>query len=253
MGKIRFLWDNLVDGATVTANSSAAGFPVTNLQHPWYLKTHRTTGVAAEWWKFDLGTTPDPVQYFVWYYHNIENDTSTALRIQASNDPAEAWVAPALNEVVIWHNGQLTHFFATPQTYRFWRFYAEDPGNADGYLRCGRPYLGSYFQPTYNFYSKKPRLHDPSEKMYSSNRQMSANKKDVYDIWDVTFDNTLESDYTALREMYLAVGTNLEYFVVFDSADANGTLNYVLNSDDWEFDPIVHENYGFAITIEEAG
>jgi hypothetical protein len=53
--------------------------------------------------------------------------------------------------------------------------------------------------------------------------------------------------------MYRAVGTNLEYFVIFDSADANGTLNYVLNSDDWEFDQIVHGNYWFAVTIEEAG
>lgn len=251
MGKIRFLWDNLVDGATVTANSSATGFPVTNLQHPWYLKTHRTMGVAAEWWKFDLGATPDPVQYFVWYYHNIEDDTDTVLQIQASNDIAETWVDPALHEAVTWHSGQLIHFFSTPKTYRYWRFYVEDPGNVAGYLRCGRPYLGSYLQPTYNFFTKTLRLLDPSELVYSSNRQMSANTKDVYRGWDLKFDTVIETDRAFFEDMFVAVGLNFPYFVILDSADNDDTLYYVHNTEPWDFVPYVHGNYEFSMSFEE--
>ena len=249
MGKIRFLWDNLVDGATITASSSAAGFPATNLQHSWHLKTHRTTGVAAENWVFDLGTTPDPVQYFVWYYHNLENDTDTVLKIQAN--ATNAWGAPSINENVTWNSGQIVHFFSTPQTYRYWRFYVENPGNPDGYLRCGRPYLGSYLGPTYNFLEKTPRFLDPSELVLSSNRQLSANTKDVYRAWSVQFDTIIETDLALLEDMFIAVGLNFPWFVIFDSADNDGTLYYVRNTEPWEFPPYVHENYGFSLSIEE--
>jgi hypothetical protein len=42
-----FLFDNLIDSATVTASSAATGFPATNLQNPFRSKVWRTSGATA--------------------------------------------------------------------------------------------------------------------------------------------------------------------------------------------------------------
>jgi hypothetical protein len=253
MKNIRFLYDNWVDSATLTASSANANFPVANIKHPWYTRHWRTTGVSAESCIFDL-TSAKAVQAFVWKYHNLGANAVVHVQGNATN----SWGAPYVDVTVPIIAGQLVYFWDTPQTYQYWRVTFGDAGNSDGYLRCGRPYFGPYFSPTVNFandYTK--RIVDPSDIVESYGGQESANLKTRYKEFGYSWsaNNPIsKADSDTLTDIfYTYVGKSVSYFLCQDADLKDTTTYYVRNTSDWDIPHIFMETYfGFHIDVKEA-
>ena len=251
MAIVRFSYNNLADTASaITALSEAADYPVENVQHDWLQRSWRSTGVADEWVKFDMGAAVNVTSFFI-RNHNLRIGAGT-LRIQASSD--DVWAAPEMvvNQLITVTPDIIEYTWSAAQSYRWWRILIDDAGNTDGYFRLGRVFLGTSVSPSRNYNWAYPitRL-DPSELIESDGGQVSVNTKTQYRQWVLDFRGLTDADHTALMTMYETVGRAVPYFISLDPDDGYADLHYVRNMTDWQF---VHENdalYSLQINVRE--
>lgn len=243
--RIRFLWQNEIDTATITASSEAAGFPVSNLQDRWHTRPWRTTGLADEWAKFDLLEEKD-IQAIVIKEHNFQAGAS--VRIHAYSD---AWITLAYLKTLPITSGQIVKLWRIPLTYRWWMLAIKDPGNPDGYSRIGRPFLGGYFRPSYDI-SRPPKIIpvDPSIVMASSGGQKSSDQREHYQKISFEFDMIPESDKTIFESIFAQVGKSKPYFICRNQDDPTNTTYYVQNLSDFDFDPRITGWHSLKIDTE---
>jgi len=234
MGKMRFLWNNLADTATLTASSENPDFPLSNLKHSWYLRHHRTTGVTSEWWKWNLGSAQS-ISYFLFWYHNFQS--SATIKLQANS--SDLWTAPPLDISLTWNSGNLIHELSPAQSYQWWRLWVQDVGNPDGYLRAGRAYLGGYFEPSRNYSLDWSRERiDPSEINESEGGQEAVNTKTNYWIFHFPFPSIIDPDQETFKTISLAVKNSNPFFICYDSADKLNTTFYVKAINSWKIDHV---------------
>lgn len=249
MKNIRLLWNNLFDDAVLTVSSEDTDFPKTNLSHRWHTRHWRSTGVASEWIKVNLGSAMD-VQAVVLKYHNFTSGAT----IKIQGNATDSWASPTVDETLVYHAGLMYYFWDAAQNYQWWRWSLVDAGNGDGYLRVGRPYIGGYFSPTHNYaYTSRKRLIDPSRKMYSSGGQISTSLKSHYRAWSYNFGSILSVDADTFETIFDDVGQSKPYFLCEDADDAYNTFYYVQNSEDWELVPIdkIQAYYSLTVGVEE--
>jgi len=252
MERIRFLWDNLFDGGSITASSEDSDFPVTNIRHRWHTRAWRSTGVSSEWVKCDLASAQD-IRVFVFKYHNLTS--SATLKIQANS--SDSWSSPPVDQTLVygtdWNDSHGVYFWDTNQSYRWWRFTLADSGNSDGYLSIGRIFLGDFFEPTYNFTdAHRVRYTDPSTKMYSSGGQVSVASKPHFRFWEYNFALVKSPDERTFETIFDAVGQSVPYFICQDADDKLSTLYYVQNATDWELEHIAMDTwFRLPIVVEE--
>lgn len=249
--KFRLLWDNKAEDATITASSEDADYPVEFTQNIWPTLAHRTTGVSAEWWKWNVSPSIKP-EYFAFCGHNFQD---TAILYLEAND-SDAWGAPPFKEAVHFTAGTTTlvhkvgSLGAAPG-YDWWRFTAADDGNADGYLSAGYAYLGGYFEFDYDFYKKYPIFSDPSPKQYSDGGQMSATTKTKFRKFAYEFDAVSAADYSTLWTIFQTIGTSKPFFIIEDPDDLSSGVYYVEGISDWQFGPIVKGVFNLKIEVQE--
>jgi len=249
--KFRLLWDNKAEDATITASSEDADYPVEFTQNIWPTLAHRTTGVSAEWWKWNVSPSIKP-EYFAFCGHNFQD---TAILYLEAND-SDAWGAPPFKEAVHFTAGTTTlvhkvgSLGAAPG-YDWWRFTAADDGNADGYLSAGYAYLGGYFEFDYDFYKKYPIYSDPSSKQYSDGGQMSACTKTKFRKFAYEFSAVSAADYSTLWTIFQTVGTSKPFFIIEDPDDLSDGVHYVEGVSDWQFGPIVKGIFDLKIEVQE--
>jgi len=251
MRNIRLLWDNLYDSNTSvkTSSSEASGFPLVNIKNRWHSRCWRSTGVADEWVKVDLGSVQS-VQAFVIKNHNFTSGSTVQIQGNATDD----WGAPSVNVTMDHHASLMYYFWASAQSYRWWRIRIQDAGNGDGYLKIGRLFLGTYFSPARNFsYVSRKKLIDPSVKRYSSGGQISSNQKEHYRVWSYEFGLLTSAEADTMEDIFDAVGQSKPYFICEDADDAYNTLYYVQNMNDWEMIPVdkIWDYYSLTAEVEE--
>jgi len=256
MLNIRFLWNNLYDLSTTikTSLTEETNFPLTNIVNPWHTRRYRSTSDVDQWIVMDLGS-PQTIKSLIIKNHNFL-ETADAIKIQAHADPPN-WGAPTLNEDLTWTTDRISKFWPAGETYQWWRIWMDDPANPYTYLAIGRIFLGSYFEPHYNFTNRfRLRLVDPSIKKYSSGGQISVEQRTHYRAWAYEFQRVLDTvanpDRAAFETMFDSVGQSKPYFIVQDADDAWETLYYVQNLDDWEIEHIQSDElYSLNIAVEE--
>lgn len=128
----------------VTASTEAPSYLASNLQNPLRSKSWRSTAVASESVVFDFQTTEamDSV-VIMWPLENGIRLTDTAtIRIQAN--ATNVWTTPSVNQLLTINNDYslASHYFATDQSYRYWRVLITDPGNPWGYIEVGQVWIG---------------------------------------------------------------------------------------------------------------
>lgn len=85
MKNFRMLWDNhQFDAATLTATTSASGYPVTCLQDQFRSRKWRTTSITEQYVTIDFGTAIN-FNSIAFIDHNLS--TTGTIRIMASNTP----------------------------------------------------------------------------------------------------------------------------------------------------------------------
>jgi hypothetical protein len=230
MANMHMLWNNLHPDATVTASSADADWPVSYLKLYWPTLTHRTTGIASEWWKWDLGAATQ-VRYFILWNHNFTSGATLTLQANAS----DSWGAPAYSTAVTRYSGFV--IAAINQTYRWWRLVVADAGNGDGYLKAGYAYLGGYFAPTYGYTNRTCSLVDPSIIAASADGQFSAAQHTQYKELGYEFAAVLDADRSTLETIWASIGTYKPHFIVETPSDLGRTY-YVRNISPWPFEPV---------------
>lgn len=252
MGYFRVLWDNKADAAVLAASSEAAGFGVERIQHEWFLKAWRSTGLSAETVDADLLAAEDVKAFFA-YYINLRQGAS--FKIQADADPAygsldvdDAIAVTADME----EYGIVGKFWATAQAFRYWRQLISDDASAhpQGYIREGRAFLGDYFQPSERpSIPVKPQPVDPSVTLTSLGGQKSANLLAKYERHEFQWTLLPPAEIQTLREIFAVVGFSKPIFIIQDSEDPIGTLLYC-RIVDIEFIPDGTSWYGVRLVVE---
>ena len=239
---IRFLWQNYHPDATVTASSASADWPISFLQNRWPTLVHRTTGVSAEWWKWDLGMA-QTIKYFVFWNHNFTSGAT--LTLQANSE--DSWGAPPYSASVTWRAEKLIHY--PDQNYKWWRLVVANAGNPDGYLKGGYTYLGSYFEPTYNYQNKRKELIDPSIVSLSSEGQVAIADRTKYKALVYDFAAVTDSDKSTLEAIWGTLGLGEPWFLI-ESSSAPENVLYVRNIASWVFEPVKQNISTFSLSVE---
>ena len=237
MAIIKFLYNNLWDasGTVLTSSSEAAGFPDTRTQHRWKTRCWRSDTDTAEWIKVDLGLGTQDIKALVIKNHNF----TSAATLYLQGNATDAWGAPTVDVDL---TGLITadtivYFWTSSQNLRWWRIYIDDGANTDTYVKIGRVFLGSYFEPASNFANNTIGLMDPSGIKHSTGGQYSANEKTHFKTISWGFRGLTEADKDSFITVYDAVGMSGNYFICEDSADAAPytVTYYVRNTSKWEF------------------
>ncbi len=253
MGKFRILWDNKFDLATLAASSAAAGLPVTNLQHDWFTRHWRSTGLSNETIDADLLAALD-IRAFFAYSHNIRQGADLAIQADAH----AGYGSLSVNDVLAITADMVTYniigkFWAAAQSFRYWRQLISDDasGHPDGYIREGRVFLGNYSEISFrpSVYPDKQDV-DPSQIFQSKNGQKSANVLPKYTRLRYQWDGLPPADIAALRTIFAAVGKTKSFFICWDSDDPIANTLYVKNVTDWSYPPAGGGYCAFTLEVE---
>ncbi|MBD3251192.1 hypothetical protein GF380_01835 [Candidatus Uhrbacteria bacterium] len=99
----------------------------------------KSTGVDDETIVIDLGSAQS-ITAAILHDHNLTD--SATVKIQGHT--ADSWASPAFSYTFTSIVDLLSHYFS--QSYRYWRFYIDDPTNTDGYIQVGNIGLFAYTQ-----------------------------------------------------------------------------------------------------------
>ena len=142
---LKFLSSNLMEGASLTASTANAQYPVSNLTDPRRTKTYRSTSNSDNI-VIDLGTA-ESIDHFA-VVDNWQNGFGvTAITIEANG--TDSWGAPAFSTTVTLDTtfGVGIKAFSSAQSYRFWRIVLT---STLGYCELSNIFLGAATQITTN-------------------------------------------------------------------------------------------------------
>lgn len=233
---IKFLYPTLFDAATVTTSSANASYPNTNLQTDFLKQTWRSTGVSAEWMKFDLGSAQG-INLFTFFYNNLTAGATVVLYGNTSDLGATKalWTAAAFSQTFTAFNSRaaLCQLAAT-QTYRYWFVSLEDAANTNGYLEVGRVFAGLATTTTNNFAeSMTETIMDSSATEFTVGRTAYSVVREKYSNLSFTFQDITQADQLIIRTFYNLVGKTEPCVLVLDSTNEpkNLTRYGILTSD----------------------
>lgn len=216
---IRFLYANPFDVGSLTASSEAAGYPVSNLRHPFRGKTHRTAGITSEWVKNDSGTAISFNAMAIVNHNLVAGDNVT---LQAN--VTDVWTAPSFSQALTVTSGIIIAFFAA-QSYRWTQLLITKA--AGTYIEMGRVFIGTYYEPTRNYSAAwENAIIDPSVTAITLGQQEHCDKVPQHRELSLKFSLFDKAQKDALEAMFKAVGVHTPFIVSIDPADAS-TAFYV--------------------------
>jgi hypothetical protein len=74
------------------------------------------------------------------YDHNFSSSAVITIQGNAS----DSWGAPTFSETVTWNNCKILHYFASSQSFQYWRLVISDETNAAAYIQISELCLGEY-------------------------------------------------------------------------------------------------------------
>ena len=166
MANVRLLYNaDTWDAATITSSSeSSADLADDNAVHDHVSKPWRTTGISAEWIKFDLGGATN-LTVFSMFSFNLTASATVTLEGNAT----DSWGSPTYSQVLTVAtdaDGNVLEriVFYLNETFQWWRLTIADATNTDAYIDVGRVMAGAYYEPTRNIGDAfSISLVDPSE------------------------------------------------------------------------------------------
>lgn len=218
-----FLYNNLLDSATLTASSEATGFPASNLKNPFRTKYWKTAGGTAGTAQLVInhGSAKEVGAIALTGYPDWAAAPGTL--VMEFND-ADAWGAPAKTETLTWvapttpggNKGTIIKKLAAAWTYQYNRLSVV---NAPGDWNLGRLFVGSYFEPTRDYaWGYEEEVVDPSLISPTIGGQDHADEIERYRIIRVNGLIQTQAQWVLYQAMINAVGTRKELFVAFDYA-----------------------------------
>lgn len=245
----RFSYENLLDASatTITASTSATGFPVSYVADDLRALRWRATGRSAEFIKVDLGSVTTFNSLIVW---DGNFSTAATITIQISNDDVtyrtEATPVPTTEGQVVVQGAEFSA--------RYIKFVFTDTSIADLYIEVGRVFVGSYLEAEvhqdlgweHKKVSYTVRSRTPGGVIHSLIRPIAD--KQV-----MPFSLVPPSMKAAFEEMIDAADSWMPMWVTFttDNATAEQTLYVLLDPELCSFRLDDCDLYSFMLTYEE--
>jgi len=213
MANVRFMYDNLIDSATLTESSQQDTLPAENIQNHLKTKVWRTGAtVASEYVVIDMGSAQS-VTCVVIHAHNLTaSDTGIALE----GNTADSWGAPAFTQSLTRVDGPISAYFAA-QSYRYWRITFTKSSSAET-RDIGRVFLGTYYEAVQNITPTglNIRKTDTTKTDESIGGQSYADIRPIRRDISLSFSNYLHAQYTQFEVIADAVGIHTPLFVSLD-------------------------------------
>lgn len=214
---IQFLYTNLFDAAAVTSFSAAGStFLAPNVQDVLLKKVWRSTGLASEWLKFDLGNTAQ-ITTFTFFNNNFSS--TAVLKLYGSNsnlgDTEAAW-SGAYNQTITTFDN--TAGYATlNQSFRYWLFTMTDTSNTSTYVQVGRVYAGIPISPSENFNEVFTETNmDPSDLFQTTGQTQYSVERPHYKTLEITFNEVPIADQNILRALWASVKKITPFVLILD-------------------------------------
>jgi hypothetical protein len=216
-----FLYNNLLDSATLTASSAATGFPANNLKNSFRTKYWKTEGGTA-------GTAQLVVNH-----GSAKTVNAIALTgypdwlaapgtLQVEFNATDDWGAPAATETLTWvapttpggNKGTIIKKLAADRTYQYNRLSVV---NAPGDWNLGRLFLGAYFEPARTYgWGYNESIVDPSLLSQSIGGQDHVDEIERYRIIQCSGIIATQAQWVLYQAMINTVGTRKPIFTAFD-------------------------------------
>jgi len=216
-----FLYNNLLDSATLTASSEATGFPASNLKNPFRTKYWKTAGATAGTAQLviDHGSAKDVNAIALTGYPDWAAAPGTLqVEFNATND----WGAPSVTEALTWvsgttpggNKGTIIKKLAATRTYRYNRLSVV---NAPGDWNLGRLFVGTYFEPARTYgWGYNEEVADPSMISQTIGGQDHADEIERFRVIVIKGLIETQAQWVLYQAMINTVGTRKEIFVAFD-------------------------------------
>jgi hypothetical protein len=216
---IQFLTTNKFDGVTVSALSEAsAAHGASNVQDRFLKKTWRSSGLANEWLKFDLGSAKQ-VTLFTFFKNNFTSSATVKLYAHASDlgSLESSWAGVATYEATVTSFDQTVGVISINQTLRYWLLAISDATNTDGYVEIGRVFAGVPTAPSENFNEvfSEPNI-DPSDTFWTQGMHQYSVERETYKQFEITFNDMPAADQTVLRNVWAAVHKREPFVMALD-------------------------------------
>jgi len=248
--KVRFLWNNLWDQATLTASSEQPEFWANRTQHRWVHWHWRTTVGGEQTLVADLGSAQDVKAFilnFHWWLPNAD------IRIQANT--SDIWTSPPVDvSLEVTHpEYPLVKFWDSVQSYRYWRLYIDTDdetgvairGDKDQcpyctyHHRVGRIFLGDYWEPEANVSKKIVKAFaEDGEKFTSLPGQIRAIPEPQYRKIQYSLEWLSDSDRESLEGIFEDRGRGGEFWICENEKFWWKKTYYVTMSNDLEIESI---------------
>jgi hypothetical protein len=224
--RVLFLYNNLISSATLTASSSATGFPVANLKNPFRTKVWRTAGGTA-------GTANLVVNHGSAKAVNCialagYNWAAAPGTLDIEFHASDAWGAPSAHEHITWaanptaqgNHGVIVMKFDS-KSYQYNRLnVVYSPSATPTDWNLGVLFLGTYFEPTYSF---KPDwtldINDESIGSKTIGGQDHFDQVGKFRSMDVGFSIVSQAQWESFQAMIHSVGRSKDLFIAFDYDD----------------------------------
>lgn len=222
MSNILFMYDNLVDSATITATSTggeSTGFPVTNLQHSFRTKVWQTSTGSAKC-IFNLGSAQKVSCAALINYDWTSTGPSTLnLEFVASSGFGDAAAHTesltfAVNPTTNDNNGCIVKTF-TSQSYQYIRLNIVSTDTTG--WEIGRVFLGTYLEPTDNYRIEyEQNFIDMSRSLQTIGGQEHIDEIEMYRTINFECIPATQTEWEQFQTMCLTVGKKKDLFISFD-------------------------------------
>ena len=214
-----FMYNNLLDTATLTESSEASGFPAENVQHPFRTKVWTTEGATPGTANLviDHGSAK-AVNCIVLANYDWASAPGT---LDIEFNATDSWEGPDHTESLTWsanptaygNKAVIIKKFDT-QTYQYNRL---NVVYATGDWSLGRIFLGSYFEPTKNYQHKwGQNLLDDSATAQTIGGQDHTDEREKYRTLQIETLVKTQAQWRLYQTMINNAGQNKEMFVAFD-------------------------------------
>jgi hypothetical protein len=247
---MRIAYSNLVDDATLTANSEDSGFPVENAQDQRLAKVWRTQSATGVTCVVDLGSAQDVNTVAI-----IGHDLTTSATLTIEANATDSWASASVSTSLTALDGMVLKFLSASESYRYWRFSIDDASAANSYVNVGRLWLGTYFTPDPASNAKFAVVKKRSDNVtYGRGRQKFATPGVGWREFDLSFRRTEGTALSNMLTMVDTVGQHASFiFANFDTRRDYPIVEpcYVSLQKDVRFRHTKGMKFEYKLTLEE--
>lgn len=159
------------------------------------------------------GNTINPTSVAI-LNHNLSSGVNLRLQGNATDD----WSSPTVDQSITWNSGNIIQFI-TASALRYWSILFDDYDNTDGYVECGRIFLGGYSEISGNCQYKLPREFFTNSKVKQNpSGQLFGKKETQLTGYKMNFARWSETDLGKIETFWQDVDITKPFILVIKNS-----------------------------------